>query len=448
MNTPAPEPSAVILAIGDELALGQSVDTNSAWLSARLSEVGLMTRRHETVADDQDAIARAISRASQGPDAAPLVLVTGGLGPTADDLTREALAQAMGVDLEEDPAAWRDIQAFFEERGRTAPDRNRVQALCPKGGELLENPFGTAPALRAVIGQATLFCLPGVPREMKGLYVQTVGPAVHERFAGGAALATAIVHSFGMGESDVAERLGDLMRRDRNPTVGTTVSKGVCSVRIRARADSPGQAQQLLEQDAQHVRELLGPAVFGQDTDSLAGSTIEALKAAGLAAATAESCTGGLVGAALTDTPGASSAYLGGWVTYHNHLKHQQLGVPQDLLDTHGAVSAPVAVAMAKGALERASADLAVSVTGVAGPDGGTDDKPVGMVFFALADAANGACEAFVTRLPGDRAAVRRRASLLALQLLRLRALGEPASHIRWADPVDAHVAAPQEAGA
>ncbi len=407
---------AIILSIGDELALGQTVDTNAAWLSARLAGRGVFTQRHETVADDRPAIAQAIRRATEE---AELVISTGGLGPTDDDLTRFALADVLGVELERDASALAEIASFFQRRGRTMNPRNIVQAMCPRGATMLTNPAGTAPGIAVRHGRARAYFFPGVPREMHAMWERHVLPALPER--DGAVILTTTIHTFGKGESDIAAMLGDLMARDRNPTVGTTVSNGVVAARIRSVFPDADTARGQLDDTAALVERALGTLVFGRDETDLAAVVGRLLTEAGKTLVTAESCTGGMIGQMLTARPGASDYYPGGWVVYSNDMKHQQLGVRPRTLEVHGAVSEAVAVELAEGARRRGGADYAVSVTGVAGPTGGTDAKPVGLVCFGL-DGPDGATSA-THHFPGDRPDVRLRSALFALNMVRLALL-------------------------
>lgn len=409
--------NAIILSIGDELVLGQTVDTNAAWLSQKLTTRGISTRLHVTVADDRRAIAQAIVEAAAQAD---LIIATGGLGPTDDDLTRQALADAMGVELVLDESAVAGIQSFFTKLGRPMPERNKVQALCPVGATLLDNPAGTAPGICAKIGRAMLYSVPGVPREMMVLWTRHIEPRLP--IDSGRVILTAKINTFGKGESDVAQLLGELMDRQRNPLVGTTVSQGIVAARIRSEAADQPTAQRALAQIIEQVESRLGSIAFGHDESTLADAVGALLKQRGATLATAESCTGGLIGKMLTDQPGASDFYYGGWITYANEAKIAGLGVNRSMLDEHGAVSEAVARAMATGALARSGADLAISVTGVAGPDGGTPSKPVGTVCFGLAERG-GQVISRRSVLPGDREHVRLRAANFALNMVRLALL-------------------------
>ncbi|MDB5297576.1 MAG: CinA-like protein [Phycisphaerales bacterium] len=431
--------NAIILSVGDELALGQTVDTNSAWASQQLAAAGCDVLAHATVADDRALTEEAIREAARRAD---LVLISGGIGPTEDDLTRQAIADVLGVPLESSPAWLAEMRTYFERTGRVMPERNNVQALIPAGAEMVWNTCGTAAGIKAAIpngrsdgagrggnggtgGTATLFAMPGVPKEMKAMFARDVLPWVRER-AAGAAIRSRTLHTFGLGESAVAERVAALMVRGRNPSVGTTVSGGIVSLRVNARFGSPDEAERELEAASAACHAALGDLIYGRDGEPLSEIVARLLLAdpAKPTVATAESCTGGLVAAMLTDVPGSSAYFRSGWVTYANEAKVAQLGVPQQTLIDHGAVSEPTVVAMAAGALERAGATYALAVSGIAGPGGGTPEKPVGTVWFALAHP--GGVDARRFGLFGDREMIRDRAAKMALTLLRFRLLNKP----------------------
>ena len=408
---------AVILAIGDELTLGQTVDTNSAWLSARLIEQGILTAYHATVPDDLDAITRAVQDAAR---AAPLVLITCGLGPTEDDLTRDALAQAADAPLAMHQPSLERLHQFFLSINRPMPERNRVQALCPKGAEMLENDRGTAPGIRMSLARATVVAMPGVPHEMKAMYERHVAPRLTAQ--SGRVILTEAVHTFGIGESQVAAQLGDLMQRGTNPQVGTTVSAGIVTVRVRSEFADRERAQFKLKETLDLIGARLGDAVFGLGTMTLQEAVARLLRDRQKTVVTAESCTGGLVAKLLTDVAGSSAYFRGGWVVYANDLKERELQVPHELLATHGSVSEPVARALAEHAIRKGLADFALAITGIAGPDGGTPEKPVGTVWIAVAENSGGgiAIRAVRRQFPGLRDLVRERAAKTALNDLRL----------------------------
>jgi nicotinamide-nucleotide amidase len=403
---------AIIIAVGSELSSGLSIDTNSAYLSQRLSEHGIETRRHITVADDQAAIAEAIREAAGRAD---WVLVTGGLGPTPDDLTRQALAEALGTELRLDGASLERIEAFFRDRGRTMVDGNRIQAMIPAGAAAIENTCGTAPGIAATVGKARVFVFPGVPSEMKAMFQRSVAPQLPP---GEGVILYETIRCYGAGESDLAEMIRDLMQRGGDLEVGTTVACGLISVRITCRAETREKGREAIDALAAEIVTRLGSLVLGIGEEQTMEHVVgEKLAARRETLATAESCTGGLVGEMLTAVPGSSSYYLGGAITYCNAIKQQRLGVPVDMLEAHGAVSEPVAAAMAEGVRQRLGSDWGIGITGIAGPTGGSERKPVGLVYIALAGREGTDVSRNV--FPGDRAMVRRRSALTALNMLR-----------------------------
>lgn len=417
------EMRAVILAIGDELITGCTADTNSAYLGARLIEAGVRPLYYKTLPDDAAMIAGAFREAAFAAD---VVIATGGLGPTDDDLSRQGLAEALGCGLEEHGPSLKKIEAFFRERRRDMPAINRRQALKPVSAEALENPAGTAPGIRARLGDAVIYVFPGVPAEMKVMYEKHVAPQIAA--SSDRAIIVKILRTFGMGESLVGERLGDMMRRDRNPLIGTTVSNGVVSVHIRGEYDKSGAGRDFVERDALEIRSRLGKIVFGEGDDTLEGVIVKMLVAGGKTVATAESCTGGLAAKMLTDVPGASDCFAGGWVAYSNAAKESMLGVAHDLLLAHGAVSEPVVRAMAGNAARKTGADYALALSGIAGPGGGTPEKPVGLVWTALSRRSGAAGYETVAGscvFPGTREMVRVRAAMAALDTLRVSMLEE-----------------------
>ncbi|MBS3734049.1 MAG: competence/damage-inducible protein A [Phycisphaerae bacterium] len=408
--------NAVVLAVGDELISGKTVDANSAYLAARLAERGIEPVAHIAVGDDVARIADAFRRAAEVGE---VVCCSGGLGPTPDDVTRDGLARAMGRPLHVDATCLERIEAFFRARGRTMVPTNRVQAMIPDGAEPMNNELGTAPGITGKVGEAAVFCLPGVPHEMRDMFEQCVAPRLPR---GSGATVTRVLHAFGVGESDLAARISDLLQRGAQPLVGITVSAGVISLRIIGRGKTASEAAQQADAAAAVVRQRLGTLVFAADEPgvaALAAAVLQELREAHETLATAESCTGGMLGEVITAVAGASEIYRGGVVAYADDVKRQSLGVPDGLLSRHGAVSAPVAAAMADGARERFGTDWALGITGIAGPGGGTDDKPVGLVHVALTGPAGSASERHV--FPGTREVVRLRSALTALNMLRLK---------------------------
>ncbi len=413
--------NAVIISIGDELLLGRTIDTNAAWLSEQLASLGVSILAHVTVGDDQPEIRDAIDQAARRAD---WVLVSGGLGPTPDDLTRQALADAMGVDLALREEFVEHIAGLFRQFGRQMPERNKVQALFPIGSTAIDNTCGTAPGIQARLHSGEVFVMPGVPREMKVMFERDALPQLTARSAGRTILGKTL-WTFGQGESTVATHIADLMERGRNPSVGTTAQDAKIGVRLFAEADSHDEAERLLADTAGEIRTRLGTLIYGEGEESLADAVAELLRERGQTVAAAESCTGGLIAKTLTDVSGSSVYFLSGTVTYSNESKTDLLGVPAPLIAEHGAVSASVAEAMATGCRERTGADWALAVTGVAGPTGGTPDKPVGLVYIGLAGLSG--CEVREYRFGEhlSRHDVRSRTRWAALNLLRLALLGE-----------------------
>jgi len=414
---------AILISIGDELVLGQTVDSNSAWLSGELAARGCEVIAHVTVGDDQAPIEQAVRDAAERCDC---LLISGGLGPTADDLTRQALAGVLDRPLQTD-AVWIDeLTDFFQKRGRPMPELNKVQALIPRGARMIRNTAGTAAGIDAAFRRADgrscrIFAMPGVPKEMKLMFQLDVAPHL-ESATGARFIRSLTLHTFGLGESAVAEKLATLMDRGRNPSIGTTVSAGIVSLRINARCQDRAEADRQLEQTAQLCRSALGELIYGQEDQTLASVVGGLLVQSKLSVTTAESCTGGLLAKMLTDVSGSSRYFQRGWVTYSNESKTKMLGVPADVLDRHGAVSEQVVTALAAGALERANTAFALSISGIAGPDGGTVAKPVGTVCIGLAESSRVISRTF--HFPGDREMIRDRSAKMALALLRFRLLG------------------------
>ena len=409
--------SSCIISVGNELLCGHTVNTNAAYLGQRLMELGLPVIEAVTVGDDIDQIVTTIQQAGSH---AEIVIITGGLGPTDDDVTRQAVARFLGVDLVQDDRLLEQIQAFFVDRQREMPARNAIQAHIPAGAEAIENPVGTAPGIYAQVETTQLFVVPGVPSEMRYLFDHWIAPKL-ETERGKQALAVRRLNCFGIGESDLAERLGDLMRRDRNPLINCTVHFGVITLHIMAAGPDQQQAEDLAQADEAALRDLLRELIFGVEQETLAAVVVQGLTEAGRTLAVAESCTGGWIGKMLTDIPGASRIFTQGWTTYTNEAKARQLGVSSVLLEQYGAVSEPVARAMACGARLRAATDVAIATTGIAGPEGGTPDKPVGLVYIALATEDD--VKVQECRFKGGREMIRWRTTQTALDMIRRAAV-------------------------
>lgn len=421
---------AAILSFGDELVLGQIEERNARWLSRRLVDEGVSVTEHRTVADDLEAIVAALAALSKDCD---IVISTGGLGPTDDDLLREALSRVLGDgELVEDAESRRRIEALFRGRGRVMPQINLRQAMRPRSAACLENEHGTAPGLVVARLHCRIWCLPGPPSEMQPMFERFVVPALFRDRERPRLLIDAIP-VFGLGESTVAERLGDLMHRERNPLVGTTASGSVVTVRLRAHGKA-AQDQPSFDALAQDVLRRVSPYGLGRGGPSLAGALARACVASDATVALAESCTAGLASSMLCAEEGASSWYRGGVVCYSNESKVSMLGVDAATIERFGAVSAETSQEMALGAASRFGAGTAASVTGIAGPSGGSNEKPVGTVFISTLQLTPGGIETTVRHFvfPGNREAIRDRAAKAAIGALRLHLLREADTPLLW----------------
>ena len=374
--------TAEILCVGTELLLGNITNGNARWIAEQLAALGIAHHRQIVVGDNRE---RLITELRAAPVRCRVLITTGGLGPTPDDLTTEAIAAAFEAPLVEHPQIWAEIQARLATRGRPCAASNRRQAFLPEGAELLPNPIGTAPGMIwSPRPGFTILTFPGVPSEMQAMWQATAAPWLQAAGLAEGVFASRMLRFWGIAESDLAERVDDLLEAS-NPTVAPYAGSGEVKLRITARASTAAEAEQMLEPVEQEIRERTGSLCFGVDDDDLASVVLEQLRRGDHTLAVAESCTAGGLGAALAAVPGASDVFLGGVIAYANRVKQELLGVPAELLASHGAVSDPVAQAMAAGVRRATGADWALAITGVAGPAGGTAEKPVGLVHIAVA---------------------------------------------------------------
>jgi nicotinamide-nucleotide amidase len=409
--------TAAVLSIGTEITRGEIVNTNASWLSAKLTELGFDVTAIDAVDDDKARIVQTLRRLASTH---AVIVCTGGLGPTTDDLTTESVAAALGVSVVRHEPSLEAIRRRFEKLGRVMSPTNEKQADFPENAEILPNAAGTAPAFAVQLDKALCFFLPGVPREVHRLFddhllarLRGLAPNTTHQIR---------IRTFGMAESMVGERLAALESQHEGLTLGYRASFPEIEVKVHVRAETQELARSRAQTIADDVRLRLGPIVYGESDDTLAEVVGRALLAKGFRLAVAESCTGGLVGHLITSAP-ASEWFLGGAIVYANTAKTKLVGVNEDVIRAHGAVSAEVAAAMAEGARRACGADVALAITGIAGPTGGTPEKPVGLVHWAVAHPGGLLLRDRV--LFGDRKMIQRAAAFGGLALVREVCLAE-----------------------
>ena len=408
--------TAEILAVGSELLTPFRVDTNSLYLTGQLNDLGIDVRNKGVVGDEPADIRVRVLAAL---DRADIVITSGGLGPTGDDLTREGVAEALGLTLAENATVLAAIRRRFEQRGLQMPDGNRRQAAVPAGAAVLPNPNGTAPGLWIEPAGKIVVLLPGPPRELQHIFQTDVRPRLVARTSGARVLRR-VLKITGRAESlvdDVAQPIYAPLAGAAIP-IETSIlaSPGQIELHLSARGEDLAAMERALQDGVDRLAAALAPAVFSTDGRALERVVGDALLAKGARIAVAESCTGGLLGGRLTEVPGSSAWFAGGVIAYDNTVKTRELGVPEEILASNGAVSEPVARAMAEGVRQRFGTEVGVSITGIAGPDGGSVEKPVGTVVIALAGPA---ARARVFRFAGDRQMIRQQSVLAALEMVR-----------------------------
>ncbi|MDI3534136.1 MAG: nicotinamide-nucleotide amidase [Thermosediminibacterales bacterium] len=403
--------NAEIISIGTELLLGQILNTNAQYLSKSLASIGINVYYRTEVGDNQKRLKSVFETALKRSD---LIITTGGLGPTEDDLTKETIADVLGLELEEDFEALQSIKNYFEKIKVKMTNNNKKQALIPKGSIALPNRQGTAPGVLIEKNNKTVFMLPGPPNEMMAMYKEHVEPYLIKRGQG--IIKSKVLKFIGIGESSLEEKIKDLLRSD-NPTLAPLAGRGEVSLRITAKGTEAKKVEEKISNMEKLIRARVGKYVYGVDDETLEECVGKILVDKNQTISIAESCTGGLIADKLTNVPGISKVFDRCIVTYSNKSKIEELGVPPEILNSFGAVSKETATAMAEGIRKVSGSKLGLAVTGIAGPSGATPDKPVGLVYVALSTPENTICKNYVFN--GRREIIKNRAALTALNMLR-----------------------------
>lgn len=411
--------SAAIITIGDELLYGSVIDTNLAYIGQRMTEAGIEPVFSMTVGDENSRISQALDIACQQAD---IVLITGGLGPTHDDVTKTVIAKAIGEELVFHANIMDGLEATFTQRGIPMPESNRIQAYMPKSAEVLKNPVGTAPGFMVRHQGVDVFVMPGVPREMKKMLEEQIVPRLVEHGSDRVILHRWI-RTTGIGESNLSLMIGDVIKNSGDVKIASLPQETGVSLRLTAEGRTRSEAQQLIESVETRIVAQAGQHIFGMDDDTLEGVVGRLLCEAGATVAVAESCTGGLLASRITDIAGSSDYFLEGLVTYSNAAKKARLDVLELTINRYGAVSEETAIAMAQAVRETSGATYGLSTTGIAGPGGGTNEKPIGLVYLGLATASGVEMRKLI--LGTDRKTNKIRAIMAALNLLRLELLLE-----------------------
>lgn len=404
--------NAEIIGVGTELLLGQIVNTNAQYLSRKLSEIGINVFFHTVVGDNRTRILETLKIAAARSD---LIITTGGLGPTMDDLTKETVAEFLGLKLKLHAPSENHIRKFFEKRNRTITDNNLKQAFFPEGSKILPNENGTAPGAMISNKGKTYIILPGPPYELEPMFENYVIPYLE--MMTGQRIVSKVLKIFGMGESMVEEKIKDLLIEQSNPTIAPLAQYGEVTLRLTAKCSRPENGYLMMQPIERKIRRRLGDVIYGYNEDQLETVVASLLKEKNKTVSIAESCTGGLISDLLTNIPGISKHFKAGMVTYSNESKIKHLNVNQQTLITYGAVSEQTASEMALGIAEAAEVDIGLAVTGIAGPDGGSAVKPVGLVYIAIASGRTVKVEKYL--LNGDRVRIKYTAAKTALDLLR-----------------------------
>ena len=375
--------SAEILCVGTELLLGDIINTNASYISRRLAALGIPVYRQAVVGDNPERMRQAIAESFSRSDC---LILSGGLGPTCDDITKEMVAEHFGLELVLNQEALDRMMEYFSMTGRNMTKNNEKQAMAPVGARVLQNNWGTAPGFVIEQGDKTAILLPGPPIELEPMWRERVEPYLFER--SNSVIVSKNIYILGMGESMVEEKLRYMMEELDNPTVAPYAGNGECRVRVSARAKDEATASEMCDRQIEEIRKTeVGEFIYGIDVDSMENALILKLRECGMTLATAESCTGGLIAKRVTDLAGCSDVFLGGCVTYANEAKEKLIGVKHETLEAFGAVSEQTAREMARGVRLALGADIGIATTGIAGPGGGTPEKPVGTVYIAVSTA-------------------------------------------------------------
>jgi nicotinamide-nucleotide amidase len=415
--------NAEIVAIGTEMLLGQNVDTNSSWIARELALLGIDVYGFQAVGDNEKRIEAALKLAC---DRSQMVITTGGLGPTVDDVTRKVIGRLAQKQLVfHDHLAKKIEERFTKFRpGKPFPKVNLNQAFVPQGATIIPNDNGTAPGFIVKVGKSHLACLPGVPSEMKAMFDETLKPFLKSLSPGGAIIKSRVFRTTGIDESALNEKIVDIFEKSSNPTVGVLAHWEGVDIRLSAKAESEAKADSLIEDLGKTLTTRLPNFIYGWDKDDLETIVGRMLTTRQMTVATAESCSGGLIAHRITQVPGSSNYFLRGYVVYSNEAKHDALEVDAKLIQQKGAVSREVAEALAANVRRIAKADIGLSTTGIAGPSGGSAEKPVGLVYIGISDDQS--TQVFEFRFTGNRESVKKRTSQAALEILRRHCLQMP----------------------
>ena len=376
--------SAEILCVGTELLLGDIINTNASYISRRLAALGIPVYRQAVVGDNPERMRQAVAESFSRSDC---LILSGGLGPTCDDITKEMVAEYLGLELELNEEALERMKSYFSSTGRNMTKNNEKQAMAPRGARVLQNDWGTAPGFVIEQGEKTAILLPGPPIELEPMWRERVEPYLFER--SDSVIVSKNIYILGMGESAVEEKLHDMMTELTNPTVAPYAGNGECRVRVSARAKDAQTASMMCDELIEEIKRTeVGEFIYGIDVDSMENALVQKLREKGMTVACAESCTGGLIAKRITDLAGCSDVFLGGCVTYAVDAKVKLIGVSRETVEKYGVVSAETAREMARGVRLALGADVGIATTGIAGPGGGTPEQPVGTVYIAVSTSA------------------------------------------------------------